>query len=82
MFGSATAHSFNEEWSGQGFVFQPLPQLTYGLVQHKVRGYHDDGLITINITTQGGPCGVMACVQAYILQYLLYNREEEEEGNM
>lgn len=56
IFGSAKGQSFNAEWRKQNFFFCDLPQLEYGLIQHK-----------------GGPCGVLACVQAHILKHLLFS---------
>jgi len=35
LFGSSRG-SFNDEWTGQNFVFTSVPGLEYGLVQHKV----------------------------------------------
>ena len=35
LFGSSKG-SFNDEWTGQNFVFSSVPGLEYGLVQHKV----------------------------------------------
>ena len=35
LFGSSRG-SFNDEWTGQNFVFTSVPGLDYGLVQHKV----------------------------------------------
>ncbi|XP_065897129.1 probable ubiquitin carboxyl-terminal hydrolase MINDY-4 [Dysidea avara] len=54
LFGSSKG-SFNDEWTGQNFVFSSVPGLEYGLVQHK-----------------GGPCGVLATVQAFVLKHLLF----------
>jgi len=36
IFGSARGPSFNAEWKKQNFFFCDLPDLEYGLIQHKV----------------------------------------------
>ena len=38
LFGDASSRGFNSEWLQQNLVFNDIPHLEYGLVQHKVRG--------------------------------------------
>ncbi|XP_071505991.1 probable ubiquitin carboxyl-terminal hydrolase MINDY-4 [Diadema antillarum] len=59
LFGSSTG-CFNDEWRLQGFGFNSISDISYGIVQHK-----------------GGPCGVLASIQACMLQRLLF-----PEGNI
>ncbi|KAJ3317531.1 hypothetical protein HDU76_001147, partial [Blyttiomyces sp. JEL0837] len=54
--------SFPDEWRGKGFVFHHM---------HQDIAY---GLIQV----KGGPCGLLACVQAYILKYLLFTDSSPE----
>ncbi|XP_019864184.1 PREDICTED: probable ubiquitin carboxyl-terminal hydrolase FAM188B [Amphimedon queenslandica] len=56
VFGSATTHSFNSEWRNQGFVF------------NKEVPSLSYGLVQ----HKGGPCGVLACVQSYIIKNMLF----------
>ena len=114
IFGSARGPSFNVEWKKQNFFFCDLPDLEYGLIQHKVCLNMATGVKTehhwvptdltlccrspsseifctmfspthrvgrvaylhiLNLLphSQGGPCGVLACVQAHILKHLLFS---------
>eukprot|EP00960_Hanusia_phi_P076173 768524-Hanusia_phi.AAC.6 len=57
VFGNARI-PFPSSWR-QGFFFNPLTRLKYGLVQK-----------------EGGPCGVLACVQAYLIKNLLCKRRQ------
>ncbi|CAM9833670.1 unnamed protein product, partial [Phaeothamnion confervicola] len=53
LFGD-TRKTFNTAWLQQGFCFNDVPGLAYGLVQH-----------------EGGPCGVVAVVQAFLIGDML-----------
>ncbi|KAJ6659342.1 hypothetical protein lerEdw1_019213 [Lerista edwardsae] len=67
LFGSSLG-CFSEEWKIQSFTFSDLPQLKYGLVQKKGQ----EELQFKHLSLKGGPCGVLAAVQACVLRHLIF----------
>ncbi|KAJ3099898.1 hypothetical protein HDU97_002682 [Phlyctochytrium planicorne] len=60
--GERVRGTFSEEWRGKGFVFQTVGMTGSGVPY---------GLVQI----KGGPCGLLAVVQAYIVKYLAWSGE-------
>jgi ubiquitin carboxyl-terminal hydrolase MINDY-3/4 len=67
---------FNEEWKGKGFVFKSADEVAYGLVQIKVSLFCPLVLILfLFLKKKGGPCGLLAVVQSFILKHLIFGGE-------
>lgn len=71
---------FPLEWRSQAFTFSEMHDLRYGIVQKKVAAptrrpcdlvFSKRHPVCV-LTFKGGPCGVLASVQALVLKMLLF----------